>query len=192
MKKGTSIFLSIAGGVAVVFGVFGCLYGFNKNVHNWVDGFAHKDNNTSSVSTSQATGAFSLTVTPAAFSAERAAKEDTFAPTFVVKVLKYGVEATDKNFDYDIDTSKAVNDGAYTMRFDSDHIVENTDAANQVNGYSYKSGATLTFTLAAASMDKWSGSYTVHFYQVGQPNVKQDLKISLTLKTAAASSSVSA
>ena len=185
MKKGTTVCLSIGAGAAVIFGVLGCLYGFNKNVHSWVDAKIHPD------STSSATvkSAYSIIVTPSEKTLERKIANELPSAAFVVKVLKYGNETTDKRFDYNVDASKEGFSEKYTLAFDKDHIKEETDSASQLAGYSYGTGATLTLTYPAIDTAKWSGYTTVHFYLLGETTVTTDLKITYAVKAAAATSS---
>ena len=185
MKKGTTVALSIGAGVAVIFGVLGCLYGFNKNVHSWVDSKIHPDSTTTTTTKS----AYSISVTPSEKTLERETSADLPSTVFVVKALKYGNETVDKRFDYNVDASKEGFTEKYTLAFDKDHIKEETNAASQLAGYSYGTGATLTLTYPAIDTAKWSGYTTIHFYLLGETSVTADLKITYAVKAAAATSS---
>lgn len=188
MKKGTTVALSIGAGVAVIFGVLGCLYGFNKNVHSWVDSKIHHDTTDSTAVKS----AYSISVTPSEKTLEREKAEDLPSAVFIVKVLKYGNETTDKRFDYNVDAAKEGFSEKYTLAFDKEHIKEETDAASQLAGYSYGTGATLTLTYPAIDTAKWSGYTTIHFYLLGETTVTADLKITYAVKKAAATTSSAA
>jgi len=187
MKKGTTVALSIGTGVAVIFGVFGCLYGFNKNVHSWVDGQIHKDSTTSTTVNS----AYSISVTPAEKTVERTLTADLPTAEFTIKVLKYGNEVTDKRFNFEIDHTKEGFTETFTCAIDSAHIKEETNIASQLAGYSYGSGATMTLTYPAIDTAKWTGYSTIHLYLIDADNIAKDLKVTYAVKTAASTATSS-
>jgi hypothetical protein len=137
MKKGTSIFLSICAGVAIVFGICGCLYGFNSKVHDWVNAQVGKTQDT--------TDSITLSLEPSWAELKRTVVADSPTASFVITAKKGDKEVADAHLVYDVDNSKA---GASNIVISADkaHTAVDDDPASQFAGTYYLSGVTMTIS----------------------------------------------
>lgn len=182
MKKGTSIFLSICAGIAIVFGICGCLYGFNSKVHDWVNNQVGKGATTDS--------GLKISADPASAELKRVLVSDVPTANFVVTVEKDGKESIDSKIVLDVDNSKAGGSNI-VVTADKAHTKVETDAASQFAGTYYLSGVTVTVTTSQEDLTKWSGYSLINFYLVANEKVSASFKVTYTLVKAADTSTSS-
>lgn len=180
MKKGTSIFLSICAGVAIVFGICGCLYGFNSKVHDWVNAQVGKTQDT--------TDSITLSLEPAWAELKRTVVADSPTASFVITAKKGDKEVADAHLVYDVDNSKA---GASNIVISADkaHTAVDDDPASQFAGTYYLSGVTMTITTAQEDLTKWTGYSTINFYLETNEAVSASFKVTYTLEKVVVTSS---
>jgi hypothetical protein len=180
MKKGTSIFLSICAGVAIVFGICGCLYGFNSKVHDWVNAQVGKTQDT--------TDSITLSLEPSWAELKRTVVADSPTASFVITAKKGDKEVADAHLVYDVDNSKA---GASNIVISADkaHTAVDDDPASQFAGTYYLSGVTMTITTAQEDLTKWTGYSTINFYLETNEAVSASFKVTYTLEKVVVTSS---
>lgn len=170
MKKGASIALSIGTGVTVLFGVFGMLYGFNKNVHTWVDKQLGRDDTSNKIQ-------IKLDKTTAEL--KRSSIADLPNVSFTADVVKGTVSYPDARLRLEVDRSHAGSAANSDISADTAHTKIDTDPASSFAGTYYIPGVTFTVTAGSTLDDlkNWTGYSIYRVYLESDDKVKAEFVV---------------